>query len=79
MNIPPGIDRLPLKDGTYHYRVRIRIVITPRFQRYMLVIRFPVIHPKPSSQRFGFHYESLGLTPYCLNSDQISHHSFKPP
>ncbi len=25
MNIPPGIDRLPLKDGTYHYRVRIRI------------------------------------------------------
>lgn len=25
MNIPPGIDRLPLKDGIYHYRVRIRI------------------------------------------------------
>ncbi|MBX9744027.1 MAG: hypothetical protein K2X08_02310 [Chlamydiales bacterium] len=25
MNIPPGIDRLPLNDGTYHYRVRIRI------------------------------------------------------
>ena len=25
MNIPPGIDRLPLDDGTYRYRVRIRI------------------------------------------------------
>ncbi|MBI5273069.1 MAG: site-specific integrase [Chlamydiia bacterium] len=25
MNIPPGIDRFPLQDGTCHYRVRIRI------------------------------------------------------
>jgi hypothetical protein len=25
MNIPPGIDRLPLQDGTCRYRVRIRI------------------------------------------------------
>jgi len=25
MNIPPGIDRLPLEDGTYRYRVRIQI------------------------------------------------------
>ncbi len=25
MNIPPGIDRLPLEDGTCRYRVRIRI------------------------------------------------------
>lgn len=24
-NLPPGIDRLTLKDGTPHYRVRIRI------------------------------------------------------
>lgn len=25
MNLPPGIDRIELKDGTTHYRVRIRI------------------------------------------------------
>ena len=25
MNLPPGIDRIELKDGTVHYRVRIRI------------------------------------------------------
>src|SRR5271156_3016371 len=25
MNIPPGIDRLPIHDGTCRYRVRIRI------------------------------------------------------